>query len=87
MPFQDYGWFFDCQSDFISPVWFEGDQLPPSLATKSGSRKRKKVDGYEGDVKDKYNVKKSKTLKSCEASLQKKENLKQESRKKQFSFY
>ena len=37
IPLQDYGWFFDCESDFIRPVWFKGDQFPSSLATKSGS--------------------------------------------------
>ena len=63
--FQDYGWFFDCESDFIRPVWFKGDQFPSLLATKSGNRKKKKrVNGYKGDVKGEYNVKKSKTLKS-----------------------
>ena len=46
-------------------------QLPSLLATKSPSRKRKKVNGYEGDGKGEYNVKKSKTLKSCKALLQK----------------
>ena len=51
IPFQDYGWFFDCESDFIGPMWFKGDQFPSSLATKSGSRKREKVNGYKGDVK------------------------------------
>ena len=61
--FQDYRWFFDCESVFIWAVSFEGYTFP-SLATKSGSRKRKKVNGYEGVVKGKYNVKKSKTLKS-----------------------
>ena len=62
-PFQDNRWFFDYESVFIRPVSFEGYTFP-SLATKSGSRKRKKVNGYEGVVKGKHNVKKSKTLKS-----------------------
>ena len=39
--FQDYGWFFDCESDFIRPACFRGDQFPPLLATKSESQKRK----------------------------------------------
>ena len=56
-------------------MWFKGEQLSPLLATKSGSRKRKKVDDYVGDVEDEYNVKKSKTIKSCKVLLQKKENL------------
>ena len=50
--FQNYGWFFDCQSDFTRSVWFKGYQFPPSLATKSVSRKSKKVDAYEGDEED-----------------------------------
>ena len=52
IPFPDYECFFDCESDFIGPVWFRGVQFPSSLATKSRSRKRKKVHCYEGDVKD-----------------------------------
>ena len=67
-------------------MWFKGDQLPPSLATKSGSRKRKKVDGYEGDVEDEYNVKKSKTLKSWKALLQKKKNHNKNQEKSNFRF-
>ena len=43
IPCQDYGWFFDWESDFITPVWFKCDQFPSLLATKSGSRKRKQV--------------------------------------------
>ena len=39
-----------------------GDQFPSLLATKPGSRKRKKVNSCEGDVKGECNVKKSKTL-------------------------
>ena len=34
--------------------------------------KKKKVDSYEGNVKDEYNVEKSRSLKSCKATLQKK---------------
>ena len=46
-------------------MWFKGDQFSSLLATKSGNRKKKKrVNGYKGDVKGEYNVKKSKTLKS-----------------------
>ena len=75
IPFQDYGWFFDGQSDVIRPVWFEGDQILSLLAAKSKSRKKKEVNDYEGDVKGECNVKKSKTLKSCKASLLKKEQL------------
>ena len=70
---QDYGWFFDCESDFIRPVWFKGDQFKLLLATKSGSRKIKTVNDYEGDVKGEYNAKKSEALKSCKVSLQKNE--------------
>ena len=85
-PFQDYGWFFDCQSDFIRSVWFKGEQLPPLLATKSGSRKRKKVDDYVGDVEDKYNVKKSKTIKSCKVLLQKRKTYNKNQEKSNFRF-
>ena len=45
-------------------MWFKGDQFPSLLATKSGNRKKKRVNGYKGGVKGEYNVKKSKTLKS-----------------------
>ena len=85
-PFQDYGWFFDCQSDFIRSVWFKGEQLPPLLATKSGSRKRKKVDDYVGDVEDKYNVKKSKTIKSRKVLLQKRKTYNKNQEKSNFRF-
>ena len=50
------------------------DQLPSSLAAKSRNRKRKTVDGYVGDMEDKYNAKKSRTLKSCKLLLRKKKN-------------
>ena len=55
-------------------MWFKGDQFPSSLVTESGIQKRKKVNGYEGDVKGEHNVKKSNTRKSCKSSLQKKNN-------------
>ena len=38
------------------------------------NRKKEKLDGYEGYVKDEYNVKKSRPLKSFKASLQNKKN-------------
>ena len=50
------------------------DQLPSSLAAKSRSRKRKTVDGYVEDMEDKYNAKKSRTLKSCKLLLRRKKN-------------
>ena len=50
-------WLFACESGFITQVWFKEDQFPSSLATKLLSRKRKKVDDYEGDMEDKYNIK------------------------------
>ena len=62
-------WFFDSGFDFIRTAWFKDGQLLSLLATKSGSEKGKKINGYEGDVKGECNVKSSKTLKSCKASL------------------
>ena len=38
--FQDYEGFFGCESDFVRPVWFKGDQFKLLLATKSESRKK-----------------------------------------------
>ena len=67
-------------------MWFKEGQPLSSLATKYESWKRKKVDGYEGDVKDEYNAKKSRPLKSCKAPLQKKENC-DKNKIKQFPFY
>ena len=40
---QDYGWFFDCESDFIRLVWFKGDQVLSLLTTKSESQKERKL--------------------------------------------
>lgn len=37
IPYQDYEWFFYCESYFIRPVWFKGDQFSSLLATKFGS--------------------------------------------------
>ena len=62
-------WFFDSGFDFIRPVWFKDGQFSSLLATKSGSGKGKKINGYEGDVEGECNVKSSKTLKSCKVSL------------------
>ena len=67
-------------------MWFKGEQLPPLLATKSGSPKRKKVDDYVGDVEDKYNVKKSKTIKSCKVLLQKRKTYNKNQEKSNFRF-
>ena len=76
IPFQDYGWFFDCESDFIGPVWFKGDQFPSSLATKSGSRKREKVNGYKGDMKgEKKSCQKILNTKIMQSVVTKKEQL------------
>ena len=76
IPFQDYGWFFDCESDFIGPVWFKDDQFPSSLATKSGSRKREKVNGYKGDVKgEKKSCQKILNTKIMQSVVTKKEQL------------
>ena len=41
------GVLLDCEYEFIWQVWFKGDQFPLTAASKSGSRKRKKVDSYE----------------------------------------
>ena len=70
----------------MQAVWFKGDQFPSLLATKSGSRKRRKVNDYGGDVKGEYNVEKSKTLKSCKASLQKNNNYNKNQEKSNFRF-
>ena len=58
LPFQDYGWLCDCESDFIRPVWFKGDQLPSPLATKAEIRKRDEVDDYKTQNHAKYRYKK-----------------------------
>ena len=38
--FQDYEGFFGCESDFVRPVWFKGDQFKLLLATKPESQKK-----------------------------------------------
>ena len=49
-------------------------------------KSNKKENGYEVDVKGEYNVKKSKTLKPCTASLQKKSNYNKNQEKSNFHF-
>ena len=86
--FQECGWFFDCESDFIRPVWFKGDQFPSLLATKSESQKRKKVNDYEDDVKGEHNVKKSQTLNHTNRRYKKKNNYNKNQEKNNFrQFY
>ena len=63
---------------------FKDDRFPLLLATKSGSRKRKKVNGYKGDVKGEYNIKISKTVKLWKSSLQKKNNYNKNQEKRNF---
>ena len=65
---------------------FKDDRFPLLLATKSGSRKRKKVNGYKGDVKGEYNIKISKTVKLWKSSLQKKNNYNKNQEKRNFQF-
>ena len=55
-------------------------------STKYESWKRKKVDSYEGNVKNEYNIKNSRSWKSCKTTLQKKKNYNKTQEKKQFPF-
>ena len=49
-------------------------------------KERKKVDSCEGNVKDKYSVDKSRSLKSCKARLQKKKKCDNNQEKSNFLF-
>ena len=67
-------------------MWFKDDQFPLLLTNKCGSLKRKNVNGYKGDVKGEYNIKKSETLKLRKASLQKRSNYNKNQDKRNFRF-
>ena len=82
--FQQCGWFFGSESDFLRQVWFKENRLPSSLATKYVDWKRKKVDSCKRNMKDQNNVEKSRSLKSSKATLQKKKSCDKNKRKNNF---
>ena len=61
--FEMNGWIYDSESEIVKPIWYDGQQFPPSMRTK-GKRNMEIADGYEADKEEHgYSVPRKKKVK------------------------
>ena len=72
IPFQDMGGSLIVDLILLGECGLKKISYHHCQQLKTEVEKKKKVESYEGNVKDEYNVEKSRSLKSCKATLSKK---------------
>jgi len=56
----DFGWKISEETNNLTPLWFDGSQLPPSLIRGNKKKNTKSPPGYEADLEEEPPVKRTK---------------------------